>query len=191
MDHYPISKSINRGNCSMFTFVLQNGSMQDYINTLAARAQSRMKDFRELAARCRRLKNSRLDQTFHDLHHEAFSRINCLECANCCRGLGPRLVKTDIERVSSFLKMKSNAFIETYLHLDEDHDYVFKSMPCPFLLDDNHCMVYDVRPRACREYPHTDQKNIKSILSVCLKNTQTCPAVFRIFEQLPGHLSRK
>ncbi len=31
--------------------------------------------------------------------------------------------------------------------------------PCPFLGDDNYCSVYEARPKACREYPHTDRKN--------------------------------
>ncbi|MEZ5067203.1 MAG: YkgJ family cysteine cluster protein [Bacteroidia bacterium] len=37
---------------------------------------------------------------------------------------------------------------------------VLKKSPCPFLLDDNHCSIYSIRPQACREYPHTIRKNI-------------------------------
>lgn len=45
-----------------------------------------------------------------------------------------------------------------YLRVDEDNDKVFKSMPCPFLGEDNLCSIYDIRPKACREFPHTDRK---------------------------------
>ena len=45
------------------------------------------------------------------------------------------------------------AFEAEFLQVDEDGDKVFKSMPCPFLGGDNLCSIYDVRPKACREFP--------------------------------------
>ncbi len=163
--------------------------MQDILKTLSGKAQSKKRDFKQLAARVKKLKPRDADEVFRELHEEAFEHIDCLECANCCKGLGPRLQKSDIERLAAHLKMKSSVFIDTYLRKDEDNDLVFKNMPCPFLMPDNYCMVYTSRPKACREYPHTNQKNIRSILSTCVKNTETCPAVFEIFEKLPTMLS--
>ncbi|MDY0142115.1 MAG: YkgJ family cysteine cluster protein [Bacteroidales bacterium] len=130
------------------------------------------------------MKPKELDATFLELHEKAFEHIDCLECANCCRSLGPRLTDVDITRLAAYLKLKNTDFISQYLKIDEDKDYVFKTMPCPFLMDDNYCMVYKSRPKACREYPHTNQKNIKSILSVCVKNIETCPVVREIFDSL-------
>ncbi|MFW6352579.1 MAG: YkgJ family cysteine cluster protein, partial [Bacteroidota bacterium] len=75
-----------------------------------------------------------------------------------------------------------------FIKQNEDGDYVFRESPCPFLMEDNYCSVYVSRPKACREYPHTNQKNIKSILTVCLENTKTCPAVYYIFQEIPKHL---
>lgn len=158
------------------------------LDKLAAKAQSKKRDFKTLAQKVRKLKPHKGDEIFRQLHEEAFAQIDCLSCANCCKGLGPRLTEHDISRLSSTLKMKTSVFMDTYLRIDEDGDYVFQSMPCPFLLADNYCMVYASRPRACRAYPHTDQKNIKSILSLCVKNTETCPAVYRIFEKLPEQI---
>jgi uncharacterized protein len=165
--------------------------MEELLKSLPEKAKSKHKDFKLLASRVKKLKPANADRIFQDLHHEAFDNINCLECANCCRGLGPRIIQSDIERISAYLKIKTASFIDDYLQVDEDNDHVFKNMPCPFLLEDNYCMVYPARPRACREYPHTDRKNIQSILSVCIKNTETCPAVFRIFENLPKVLKNK
>jgi len=101
-----------------------------------------------------------VDDAFHELHEEVFEEISCLNCANCCKTTSPIFYQTDIERVSKALRMKPGEFIEKYLRVDEDKDFVLKSSPCPFLLDDNACMVYDDRPKACREYPHTDRKKM-------------------------------
>ena len=159
--------------------------MNEILKNLPQKAQSKLRDFKITAAKVKKLKPAVADKIFHQLHEEAFEQINCLDCANCCSGLGPRLLKKDIERLSTHLKMKTSELIDTYLQVDEDGDFVFQSMPCPFLMEDNYCMVYSSRPKACREYPHTDQKNIRSILSACVKNTETCPAVYYIFEKLP------
>jgi len=139
-------------------------------------------DYSVLLKRLRKMKPKELDSIFLELHEKGFKHIDCLKCANCCRSLGPRLTDIDISRLSTYLKLKTSDFISQYLKIDEDKDYVFKAMPCPFLMDDNYCMVYKSRPKACREYPHTNQKNVKSILSVCVKNIETCPVVKEIFE---------
>ena len=80
--------------------------------------------------------------------------------------------------------MKPGDFINRYLRMDEDGDYVLKSSPCPFLDSENYCSVYEDRPKACREYPHTDRKKILQINELTLKNTMVCPAVFEILERL-------
>ena len=125
-----------------------------------------------------------LDDFVHYLNEETFSHINCLECANCCRTLGPRITDKDIERMSKKLRMKPHEIVNSYLRIDEDNDYVFKEMPCPFLGNDNYCHIYEDRPKACREYPHTDRKKFYQIHSLAILNTETCPAVYQILERL-------
>jgi Fe-S-cluster containining protein len=46
------------------------------------------------------------------------------------------------------------------------------------------CMVYENRPKACREYPHTDRKRFIQILNLSHKNCETCPVVYKVFESL-------
>jgi uncharacterized protein len=128
----------------------------------------------------------KLDARVHALHEEVFAVINCLECANCCRTLGPRVTDNDVRKISSSLRMKPSAFVEQYLVVDEDGDYVFKSMPCPFLGSDNYCSIYEDRPRACREYPHTDRPRMYQVMPLTLKNSAICPAVYEILERLKG-----
>ncbi len=126
----------------------------------------------------------KVDDAFHTVHEEVFEEIDCLTCANCCKTTSPIFYPTDIERVAKALRMKPGDFITTYLRIDEDKDYVLKSSPCPFLDEDNSCKVYNDRPKACREYPHTDRKKMVQIMDLTAKNTQVCPAVFEMVERL-------
>jgi Fe-S-cluster containining protein len=143
-----------------------------------------MAETNSLVKKLKTKKPKNLDDVVHELHDEAFSKFNCLDCANCCKTIGPRLIDKDIERLAKHLKMKTADFISQYVLTDEDSDYVFKEHPCPFLLHDNYCMVYENRPKACREYPHTDRKRFYQILTLSHKNCETCPVVFEIFEEL-------
>lgn len=121
-----------------------------------------------------------LDDVFHDEHDKAFNDIDCLSCANCCKTTSPIFRDVDIARISKKLKMKQEHFEQQYLRKDEDGDWVLQSSPCHFLNADNTCFIYDIRPQACREYPHTDRKRMNQIMDLTLKNTEVCPAVARI-----------
>jgi len=151
---------------------------------LKQQAQKSYSDTQKFLKRLKSQKPRRLDEVFYELHQQAFKQVDCLKCANCCKTLGPRITDKDIERLSKHLKMKPQQFIANYLRIDEDQDYVFQSMPCPFLAPDNYCMVYDQRPKACREYPHTDSKKMIRLLNLTLQNAETCPAVFLVLDEL-------
>jgi Fe-S-cluster containining protein len=126
----------------------------------------------------------RMDTAVHRLHAEISDRMDCLSCANCCRTLGPAIYDKDIERISKALRIKPSEVVSAYLKIDEDGDYVFKNMPCPFLMDDNYCSIYESRPKACREYPHTDRKNFEQIYKLTVKNTSTCPIAYEVLWEL-------
>lgn len=129
-------------------------------------------------------KPKHLDNIVQDFHTEVFEKIDCLSCANCCRTLGPRVTDNDVARLAKHLKIRPSDFVLSYLKIDDDKDYIFKEMPCPFLMPDNYCMVYQSRPKACREYPHTDRKRFYQLLSVTEKNIETCPAVLEISRKI-------
>ncbi|MEM7161750.1 MAG: YkgJ family cysteine cluster protein [Bacteroidota bacterium] len=151
---------------------------------LSSDALSRKKEFKKKASRLRNLNESKLDRFIHAKHEEAFRSIDCLACANCCKTAGPRLREIDIERIAKHLKISTSEAHSKYTKIDEDGDLVMKTLPCPFLGSDNYCSIYIVRPKACREYPHTDRKNQKSLLSLHIKNTEFCPAVYHIFDDI-------
>lgn len=148
------------------------------------RAAKSKKNIKKTLAQLRKMRKGDVDKKIHQLHNEAFSKIDCLKCANCCKTTGPLIIQKDINRIAPHLNLSPNEFIKNYLSIDEDDDYVFKSMPCPFLGEDNYCSIYEVRPKACREYPHTDRTNQLGILKLTEKNASICPAVADIFEHL-------
>jgi hypothetical protein len=80
--------------------------------------------------------------------------------------------------------MKTHSFYDKYLRRDEEFDIVLQKAPCEFLTIDNTCSIYDVRPRACKEYPHTNRKKMNQILSLTIKNIEICPAVSRIVDKM-------
>jgi Fe-S-cluster containining protein len=135
-------------------------------------------------------KRKDLDEVFHEAHEEVFSRIDCLSCANCCKTTSPIFRDVDIDRIARHLGMRPSHFTEKYLHIDEDHDWVLNMAPCPFLGEDNYCSIYEVRPKACREYPHTDRKNMSQIMDLTYRNTLVCPAVAEMVESLKSVKSR-
>lgn len=125
-----------------------------------------------------------VDDRFHAVHDEVFERTDCLTCANCCKTTSPIFYENDIDRIAKFLRMRPGEFIQKYLRIDEDNDYVLHSSPCPFLDSGNYCSIYEARPKACREYPHTDRKKMVQIMDLTHRNTLVCPAVLEMVEQL-------
>ncbi len=119
-----------------------------------------------------------------NLNDEAFKAINCLDCANCCKNYSPRFKTPDIKRISKYVGMKEGKFIDTYLTLDGEGDYVVKQSPCPFLGSDNACTIYEQRPSDCVRYPYTDEDVFIKKPQLTLKNSTSCPIVVHVLEKL-------
>jgi Fe-S-cluster containining protein len=119
-----------------------------------------------------------------DLHEEAFSNINCLNCAACCKSYSPRFKMPDIKRISKYLGMKETELIDKYLYQDNEGDYVAKTKPCPFLGADNYCSIYDVRPTDCARFPYTDEDVLLKRPLITIKNSTFCPIVYFVLEKL-------
>jgi Fe-S-cluster containining protein len=119
-----------------------------------------------------------------ELHEEASAKVDCLQCANCCKNHSPRFKQPDIKRIAKRLKMKEGDLVVSYLRLDQDGDYVSRQKPCPFLDEDNTCGIYDDRPSDCRRYPYTDEDVLLNRVPLTLKNTLICPITFIVMEKL-------
>ena len=149
-----------------------------------SRAESNALHIRQFLRTIRRKPPADLDQKAQAFHDEGFGRIDCLECAHCCSTTSPIFRDIDIERISKKLRMKPSDFTAMYLRQDEDGDWVLQESPCAFLMPDNKCMIYDFRPQACREYPHTNRKRFHQIATITEKNTRICPIAALVVERL-------
>ena len=158
--------------------------MQDLINNLPKLAKDKHNENKKFFTKLKKKPPRDLDYIMQELHVEEFQQTDCLQCANCCKTTGPLFTDKDIERIAKFFKQKPQQFIEHYLRIDEDNDYVLQRVPCVFLGADNYCAIYDVRPKACREFPHTDRKKFQQISNLTLKNVAICPATFNILEAM-------
>lgn len=161
-----------------------------HLEHFIAQSKNKAKENQLFLEKLRKRKPGDLDNVTLALHHKAFDHIDCLDCANCCKTTSPIVIDRDIDRLARRLKMKPSQVVDAYLRLDEDGDYVFTQAPCPFLMPDNYCMVYEDRPRACREYPHTDRKRFHQILKLTYKNTMVCPAVLEVVDGLKEKYSQ-
>jgi uncharacterized protein len=155
--------------------------MEELLKNWEKRSAERQKIYKQYLHRAD--KNKVLKQ-LPELHEEAFEKIDCLQCANCCKKYSPRFKTPDIKRISKHLKLKEGDFIETYLRIDEDGDYVAKSTPCPFLGEDNYCSIYENRPSDCHRFPYTDEDVIIKRQNLTLKNSTFCPIVYYVLEKL-------
>jgi len=158
--------------------------MDDILRELPKKAREKQIENKKFFAKLKKRPPKNLDYMMQELHQAEFERTDCLDCANCCKTTGPLFTKADIERISKHFRLKPQRFIETYLRLDEENDYVLQKVPCTFLGVDNYCSIYDVRPKACREFPHTDRKKFHQISNLTMKNVAICPAAFKIVEEM-------
>lgn len=163
--------------------------MEDFLKQLPGLAKEKHAENKKYFGKLKKKPPKNLDYVMQELHDAEFKRTDCIKCANCCKTTGPFFTTTDIERISKYLKLKPQKFIETYLRIDEDRDHVLQQVPCVFLDSDNYCSIYDVRPKACKEFPHTDRKKFHQIDNLTLKNVAICPAAYRIVEEMKRKIS--
>ncbi|AUC14681.1 zinc/iron-chelating domain-containing protein [Tenacibaculum sp. SZ-18] len=163
--------------------------MDKDLENLKELSQEKLAENKKYFQKLKKRTPKRLDLIVQEIHEEEFERTDCLNCGNCCKTTSPMFTYKDIERISKHLKMKVSAFVSQYLRIDEDDFHVLQTSPCPFLdLNDNSCFIYNVRPKACAEYPHTNRKKFIQLANLTIKNTEICPATYRIIEELKKKL---
>jgi Fe-S-cluster containining protein len=162
--------------------------MEERIQALPAMAKDKENTHKKFFSVLKRKPPKHLDRLMEQLHEREFEKTDCLQCANCCKTTGPLFTEKDIVRIAKYLRQKPQEFTDQYLRIDEDRDWVLQQLPCIFLGVDNRCSIYDVRPKACREFPHTDRKKFQQIAHLTMKNVAICPAAFNIVEALRTNL---
>lgn len=164
-------------------------SVDPNLEQLPQLAKDKHKENKAFFTKLKKKPPKHLDYIMQELHQAEFERTDCLECANCCKTTGPLFTDKDIERIAKFFNLKPQQFIDAYLRIDEDKDYVLQSVPCTFLGADNYCSIYEVRPKACREFPHTDRKKFQQISNLTMKNVAICPAAYNIVEEMKRRIN--
>jgi len=158
---------------------------EDILKNWEKKSADNQKKYRRFLQRAN--KNKVLSE-LPDLHEEAVSKIDCLQCANCCKNYSPRFKTPDIKRISKHLRMRESEFIEKYLIVDKDGDFVVNTKPCPFLGVDNFCSIYEERPSDCQRFPYTDEDVIIKRKELTLKNSTFCPITYYVLEKLIGKI---
>ncbi|TXD81100.1 YkgJ family cysteine cluster protein [Subsaximicrobium wynnwilliamsii] len=164
--------------------------MEPNIKQLPQLAKDKHKETKGFFAKLKKKPPKHLDYLMQELHEKEFERTDCLDCANCCKTTGPLFTDKDVARIAKHFKMKPQQFIDSYLRVDEDNDFVLQSVPCTFLGADNYCSIYEVRPKACSEFPHTDRKKFQQISNLTLKNVAICPAAYNIVEAMKQRINQ-
>lgn len=159
---------------------------EDYLNNplpegWEKKSADNQKNFRRFLQRADK---NRVLKQLPGLHEEAFSKIDCLQCANCCKNYSPRFKTPDIKRISRHLKMRESEFIEKYLVVDAEGDFVVNTKPCPFLGADNFCSIYEIRPSDCVRFPYTGEDVFIKRKELTLKNSAFCPITYYVLEKL-------
>lgn len=82
----------------------------------------------------------------------------CQRCGRCCRWPGHVLLEeADIRQLAARLGLAEPLFIEQYTHLASNRRQLSlvedARGACVFLQPDQSCVVYEARPRQCRDFP--------------------------------------
>jgi Fe-S-cluster containining protein len=133
------------------------------------------------------LSDRRLNTIVSETTAEVWKHIDCRTCANCCRSQHPTFSRPEVQRIAAYLGITTEELRRRYLTSDADSGkYITRELPCPFL-EDNLCIIYEVRPAVCAGYPHL-QRNFRSRLWQTIDNAAVCPIVYNVLERLKNSL---
>lgn len=124
------------------------------------------------------------DQKAMQYTREAYQHIDCLSCTQCCKTTVTTFDEDDISRTAKWLTISKKEFIKKYLIRDLDDTYTTITVPCPFLnLSDNKCNIYEVRPKSCASFPHTDRPHFLRRKKAHLENSRFCLITQYVLDQ--------
>lgn len=125
----------------------------------------------------------KLDRQFKMLHEKYFKEIDCRNCRNCCKKLGVSPQEYELDKICKCYNFDKED-IKNNLLEEEYGEYVNKTNPCPFLDKDNECKINKCLPTSCKDYPYTNKEDRLFSLITVVNNSQICPVVYEILEDL-------
>jgi len=95
------------------------------------------------------------ERVLRKIAEEIEEAIDCTECANCCRVATARVKDREVEILARHIGTTRKVFLRDYCEESADEGLILKRTEtgCVFL-EGNLCSVYEVRPRACEDFPH-------------------------------------
>lgn len=133
-------------------------------------------------------------EPFQILAHEIERQIDCTQCANCCRRMIVEVTPAEIQAIAAHLGVPVPDVMQK--HVDpEPGDSAHKIMrtehgACTFL-NGNLCSIYDVRPAACREFPHVavGAHTLGARMESVCRHSSVCPILFNAIEAYKAHIA--
>ena len=125
-----------------------------------------------------------LDAKAIELNKEAYKKVDCLKCANCCKTMHSTWKKAEVKRVAKHMGMSYKKYFDKHLVMEEG-DIMNKKAPCQHLGKDNMCSIYEIRPSDCSGFPHTQNKGFKLYISgTHIQNMDYCPITVHVVDGL-------
>lgn len=126
------------------------------------------------------------DDLLHQIARTVEDQIDCTACANCCRETRVNISPKDIDALARYLKLSREQVIQEYTSSDpQDRERILRhdDNGCVFL-DGNLCIVYEERPRACREFPYVaiDARSLGGRMSSVCKHAAICPIIYNTLQ---------
>jgi len=85
-------------------------------------------------------------------------KYSCTCCGVCCKWPGyVRMTDKEVGEIADFLGLSVAEFTKKYTHLTNDRRNLSlienEQGHCIFLTEDNRCVINDVKPQQCRDFP--------------------------------------
>ena len=147
--------------------------------------------FDHFFAQAKKMSKADITKLSTEVHDRVFKRTDCLSCGNCCKSAPPIVTPADIKRIAKFIGSSPKQVIRDFTIQDFDGELSFNQVPCRFLGKDNYCSIYEARPEACRDYPHTRSDQFMRRKRLHLKNAKICPAVQEILQIMENKITEQ
>lgn len=127
-----------------------------------------------------------VERQFRRIAQQSEEQIDCKTCANCCKVATVRLAERDVEKLARFLRLKPSRFLAEYTEESPEEGLILKRTDagCVFL-QGNECMVYEVRPHNCENFPHLvrGEGSMLSRMWEFKDRACYCPIVYNTIEE--------
>ena len=126
-------------------------------------------------------------EPFQILASQIQQQVDCTGCANCCRYSTVSVSAPEIAAIASHLDLEPEDVLRQYTTPDPEnaHLRILRSTRdgCIFL-DGTLCMVYEARPKTCRDFPHValGTHSLGGRVSSLCRWTSLCPIIYNAIE---------